>query len=91
VHSRCRSSMEKKSLSTHENADLFLGMVKLQPEDISIVAKMGTFLMWYDSVLRSCLTPPTLSETRFCANYETNRLPCPLILLNRFNGYSSKQ
>jgi hypothetical protein len=32
--------MEKKSLSTHENADLFLGMVKLQPEDISIVAKM---------------------------------------------------
>ena len=36
--------MEKKSLSTHENADLFLGMVKLQPEDISIVAKMGTFL-----------------------------------------------
>src|SRR4029077_16489772 len=44
VHSRCRSSMEKKSLSTHENADLFLGMGKLQPEDISIVAKMGTFL-----------------------------------------------
>jgi hypothetical protein len=48
--------MEKKSLSTHENADLFLGMVKLQPEDISIVAKMGTFLMWYDTFLEFRLT-----------------------------------
>ena len=40
--------MEKKSLPTHENADLFCGVVKLQPGDISIVAKTGTFLLWYD-------------------------------------------
>jgi len=30
-----RSSKEKVSLSRHENADLFCGMMKLQPGDIS--------------------------------------------------------
>jgi hypothetical protein len=45
------SSVEKESLSTHEDADLFLGMVKLQTGDTSIVDKAGTFLLWYDSCL----------------------------------------
>ena len=47
------SSVEKESLSTHEDADLFLGMVKLQPGDTSIVDKAGTFLLWYDSRSRA--------------------------------------
>ena len=33
----------KESISEHEDADLFLGMVKLQPGDISIVDKRGHF------------------------------------------------
>ena len=46
---RAGSSVEKKSLSTHENTDLFLGMVKLQPGDTSIVEKPGTFPLWYET------------------------------------------
>jgi hypothetical protein len=42
------SSVEKESLSTHEDADLFLGLVKLQTGDTSIVENTGTFLLWYD-------------------------------------------
>jgi hypothetical protein len=41
--------VEKESLSKHEDADLFLGMVKLQPGATSIVDKAGTFLLWYDT------------------------------------------
>ena len=52
------SSVEKKSLPTHEDADVFLGMVKLQPRDISIVAKTGTFLLWYDMFYKRYLTVP---------------------------------
>jgi hypothetical protein len=63
--------MEKKSLSTHENADLFLGMVKLQPEDISIVAKMGTFLMWYDTD-----TPGAVGS----------KLKCPVLIASEMSG-----
>jgi hypothetical protein len=50
VHPCGGSSVEKKSLSANENADLFCGLVNLQPGDISIVAETGTFLMWYDKV-----------------------------------------
>ena len=45
----CRSSLEKKPLSTDEDTSFFFGMVKPQPGDISIVDKPGTFLMWYDN------------------------------------------
>ncbi|HLO08372.1 MAG TPA: hypothetical protein VK198_17115, partial [Terriglobales bacterium] len=55
LHPHGRSSVEKESLSTHEDADLFLGMVKLQPGATSIVDKAGTFLLWYD-------TPPGCLE-----------------------------
>jgi len=48
-HSCGGSSLEKKPPSTNDNTDIFLGMVKLQPRDISIVAKTGTFLLWYDT------------------------------------------
>jgi len=40
--------VEKKSISANENADLFCGLVKLQPGDIPIVDNTGTFLLWYD-------------------------------------------
>jgi hypothetical protein len=53
VHPCGGSSVEKKSLSTNENTDIFIGMVKRQPGDISMVAKMGTFLMWYDKSHRN--------------------------------------
>jgi len=36
-------------LAANENTGFFLGMVKPQPEDISIVENAGTFLMWYDN------------------------------------------
>jgi hypothetical protein len=39
-----------KKISGHDAASFFFGMVKLQPGDISIVDKPGTFLMWYDTV-----------------------------------------
>jgi len=42
------SSVEKKSLSTNENTDIFYGLVKTTQRDISIVAETGTFQMWYD-------------------------------------------
>jgi hypothetical protein len=58
VHPCGGSSVEEKSLPTHEDADVFLGMVKLQPRDISIVAKTGTFLMWYDTIRRPRLSLP---------------------------------
>ena len=56
VHSRCRSSVEKKPLPTNENADVFIGMVKRQPRDISMVDKTGTFLLWYDTTFKVLLT-----------------------------------
>jgi hypothetical protein len=40
--------VEKKPLPTNENADVFIGMVKRQPGDISMADKTGTFLLWYD-------------------------------------------
>jgi len=36
-------------LAANENTRFFVGMVKLQPGDISIVDKPGTLLMWYDT------------------------------------------
>ena len=36
-------------LAANENNGLFLGTVKTQPRDISMVDKPGTFLMWYDN------------------------------------------
>src|SRR2546428_5637554 len=36
-------------LAAYENTGFFLGMVKPQPGDISIVENAGTFLMWYDT------------------------------------------
>jgi len=36
-------------LAANENTGFFLGMVKPQPGDISIVENAGTFLMWYDT------------------------------------------
>jgi hypothetical protein len=39
------SSVENESLSTHEDADLFLGLVMLEPEDASTVHKKRTFLI----------------------------------------------
>ena len=41
--------MEKESLSAHEDADLFLGLVILEPEDASTVHKPGTSRLWYGS------------------------------------------
>jgi hypothetical protein len=35
-------------LAANENTGFFLGLVKPQPGDISIVDKPGTLLMWYD-------------------------------------------
>lgn len=33
-----------------------MGVVKLQPGDISIVENAGTFLLWYDTADRNVLT-----------------------------------
>src|SRR6266852_9502616 len=44
----CPSSLETR-LAGDENTSLFLGMVKPQPGDTSIVENAGTFLMWYDN------------------------------------------
>ena len=35
-------------LAANENTGYFLGLVKPQPGDISIVENAGTFLLWYD-------------------------------------------
>lgn len=43
-----RSSVEKESLSTPEDADLFPGLVILEPEDASTVHKPETLPLWYD-------------------------------------------
>jgi hypothetical protein len=43
-------------LSADEDTSFFFGMVKLQPGDISIVDKAGTFLLWYDTFYLSALT-----------------------------------
>jgi hypothetical protein len=55
-------------------------MVKLQPGDISIVATMETFLMWYDNLSNPGLTVPqdwdTLSRKNVCVQRR-----CFLILL----------
>src|SRR5439155_15244610 len=63
----CRSSLEKKPLSTDEDTSFFFGMVKPQPGDISIVDKPGTFLMWYDTggggVLTTPVPPPQAIKT----------------------------
>jgi hypothetical protein len=42
------SSVEKESLSTPEDADLFLSLVILEPEDASTVHEPETFPLWYD-------------------------------------------
>jgi hypothetical protein len=63
--------VEKKPLPTNENADVFIGMVKRQPGDISMADKTGTFLLWYDTLCAEALTfpngkgtMPTLFEPR---------------------------
>src|SRR5207245_5608727 len=43
-------------LAANENTGFFLGMVKPQPGDISIVENAGTFLMWHDTCRRAQLT-----------------------------------
>jgi hypothetical protein len=45
-----RGRVRRPELRGHENANVFLGMVKLQTGDISIVDNMETFLMWYDNL-----------------------------------------
>src|SRR5437870_290612 len=58
----CRSSLEKKPLSTYEDTSFFFGMVKPQPGDISTVEKMGTLLLWYDNCSQCSLTGSANSE-----------------------------
>jgi hypothetical protein len=50
-------------LAANENTGFFLGLVKPQPGDISIVDKPGTLLMWYDRLLLFLLTPSMLGRT----------------------------
>jgi hypothetical protein len=38
-------------LAAYGNTAFFMGAVKLQPGDTSIVENAGTFLLWYDMVL----------------------------------------
>ncbi len=72
-------------LAANENTGFFLGMVKPQPGDISIVDNAGTFLMWYDMDEYTCLTgaspSTTLSLLRFPA-----RPPSPKALVSLFRN-----
>jgi len=53
---RQASSLAAKKISGHDDTSFFFGMVKPQPGDISIVDKLGTLLMWYDTHLSRLLT-----------------------------------
>jgi hypothetical protein len=50
LHPGGRSSMEKESLSAHEDTDVLLCLLKPCSRDISIVDKQRTFLLWYDNI-----------------------------------------
>ena len=84
LHPHGRSSVEKESLSKHEDADLFLGMVKLQPGATSIVDKAGTFLLWYDTKSGECLTTvahkPSIDveQATFSYSFRSSELSQPI-------------
>jgi hypothetical protein len=60
----CPSSLETR-LAGDENTSLFLGMVKPQPGDKSMVENAGTFLMWYDTFYISVDSRPCSAQTSF--------------------------